>query len=128
MRLAPRGIFMDDAARPILFVSLPEAGLINPLLVLAGELSRRGARDVWFATDEPRRLDGEAMSAVSWDDEVYRQVTQTSRFRAYRATVRQTYRPALAFAKYQQLEAVVDKVHPALMIIDCETRYAIDLA
>ncbi len=133
---------MDDAARPILFVSLPEAGLINPLLVLAGELSRRGARDVWFATDEPRRLDVEAtsavfaslggvipeLSAVSWDDEVYRQVTQTSRFRAYRATVRQTYRPALAFAKYQQLEAVVDKVHPALMIIDCETRYAIDLA
>jgi polyene glycosyltransferase len=133
---------MDDAARPILLVSLPEAGLINPLLVLAGELSRRGAKDLWFATDEPRRRDVEAtsaafaslgevipeMSAVSWDDAAYRAVTQASRFRAHRAQIKQSYRPALAFAKYRQLEAVADKVHPAVMIIDCETRYAINLA
>jgi hypothetical protein len=26
--------------------------------------------------------------------------------------------------KYRQLEAVVDKVHPAVMVIDCETRFA----
>jgi len=142
MRLALKGTFMDDAARPILFVSLPEPGLLNPLLVLAGELSRRGVRDLWFATDEHRRGEVEAtwaafaslgevipeMSAVSWDDEVYREVTQASRFRAHRAQIKQTYRPALVFAKYQQLEAVVDKVHPAVMIIDCEARFAINLA
>src|SRR5260370_32397139 len=133
---------MAEAARPILFVSLPEAGCINPLLVLAGELSRRGVKDLWFATDEPRRPEVEAtlaafaslgevipeMSAVSWDDELYREVTQASRFRAHRAVVRQTYRPALTFAKYRQLEAVVDKVHPAVMIMDCRTRFAISLA
>jgi polyene glycosyltransferase len=133
---------MDDAARPILFVSLPEAGPLNPLLVLAGELARRGARDLWFATDEPRRREVEAtsatfaslgevvpeMSAVSWDDEVYREVTQASRFRAHRAVIRQSYKPALALAKYRQLEAVVDKVNPAVMVIDCETRFAITLA
>ncbi len=55
---------MDDAARPVLFVSLPEAGLLNPLLVLAGEFSRRGARDLWFATDEHRRCEVEATWAA----------------------------------------------------------------
>jgi polyene glycosyltransferase len=133
---------MDNAARPILFVSLPEAGLINPLLVMAGELTRRGVGDVWFATDEPRRREIEAMSvafaslgevipevsAVTWDDEVYRDVTQPSRFLAHRAQIKQSYQPALTFAKYRQLEAVVDKVRPAVMVIDCETRYAINLA
>ncbi len=133
---------MDSAARPILFVSMPDVGLSNPLFVLAGELARRGVEDVWFATDEPRRCEVEAMSvafaslgevipevsAVTWDDEVYRDVTQRSRFRAHRAQIRQSYRPALTFTKYRQLEAVVDKVRPAVMVIDCETRYAINLA
>jgi polyene glycosyltransferase len=136
------GIVMDNAARPILFVSMPEAGLINPLLVLAGELTRRGVEDVWFATDEPRRGEIEAMSvafaslgdvipelsAVTYDDEAYREVTQPSRFRSHRAQIKHGYRPALIFTKYRQLEAVVDKVRPAVMVIDCETRYALDLA
>src|ERR1700761_743143 len=100
---------MSTPQRPILFVSLPESGLLNPLLVLAGELSRRGVPDLWFATDEPRRADVERqvtgspvefaslgevfseLSAVTWSDEVYREVTQTSRFRAHRAVVRQSY-------------------------------------
>jgi polyene glycosyltransferase len=141
-RIALKGTFMDDAARPILFVSLPEAGPLNPLLVLASELARRGAGDLWFATDEPRRREVEAtsatfaslgevvpeLSAVTWGDEVYREVTQASRFRAHRAVVRQSYKPAVALAKYRQLEAVVDKVNPALMVIDCETRFATTLA
>lgn len=133
---------MHEEERPILLVSLPEAGLINPLLTLAGELSRRGVRDLWFATDEPRRADVEAtsasfvslgevipeLSAVSWDDKTYRAVTKGSRFRTHRAVIKHSFRPALAFAKYRQLEAVVEKLNPAVMIIDCETRYAISLA
>ncbi len=134
---------MDNAARPILFVSSPEAGLMNVLLVLAGELARRGVNDVWFATDEPRRDQIEALgvsfaslgevipelSAVTWDDKVYRAVyAETSRFRSHRAMLKKGYVPALTAAKYRQLEAVVDKVRPAVMVIDCEARYAVNLA
>ena len=116
---------MDSAARPILFVGLPESGLLNPLLVLAGELARRGVPDLWFATDEHRRDDVAALaadsavsfaslgevvselSAVTWDDAVYREVTQSSRFKAHRAVVRQSYRPALQARKYRALEKVL---------------------
>jgi polyene glycosyltransferase len=137
---------MDDAARPILVVSLPESGLMNPLLVLTAELSRRGVPDLWFATDEHRRDEvaalavnspvefaslGEVMpelSAVNWDDKVYREITQASRFRAHRAAIRQSYRPALQARKFRALEAVVDKIRPALMVIDCKCAYGINLA
>ncbi|MCD9194696.1 glycosyltransferase [Streptomyces albireticuli] len=137
---------MDSARRPILFVSLPESGLLNPLLVLAGELSRQGVEDLWFATDEPRRDEikriaegspvefaslGEViseLSAVTWDDEVYREVTQSSRFKAHRAVVRHSYRPDAHTAKLRRLEAVVDEVRPALMVIDCMSSFAIELA
>ncbi|MYQ69674.1 glycosyltransferase [Streptomyces sp. SID4934] len=137
---------MDSAARPILFVSLPESGLLNPLLVLAGELARRGVPDLWFATDEHRREEVEALSdvskvsfaslgevvpelsAVTWDDEVYREVTQSSRFKAHRAVVRQSYRPALQARKYRELEQVVDEVQPALMVVDCVAGFGVDLA
>jgi polyene glycosyltransferase len=136
------GTMMNNATRPVLFVSLPGAGTFHPLFVLAEELARRGGANLWFATDEPRRSEIEAtpmrfaslgevvpeLSAVSWDDQVYREVTQRSRFGAHRAVIRHTYRPDLSLVKYRQLEAIVDKVRPALMVIDCETRYAISLA
>ncbi|MFF4948338.1 glycosyltransferase [Streptomyces chattanoogensis] len=137
---------MESARRPILFVSLPESGLLNPLLVLAGELSRQGVADLWFATDEPRRNDvkriaegspvefaslGEVdseMSAVTWSDEIYREVTQPSRFKAHRAVVRHTYRPGLQAEKFRRLQAVIDEVRPALMVIDCISSFAVDAA
>ncbi|MFD3730470.1 glycosyltransferase [Streptomyces sp. NPDC058632] len=137
---------MDSAARPILFVGLPESGLLNPLLVLAGELARRGVPDLWFATDEHRREDVAALaadsavsfaslggvvselSAVTWDDTVYREVTQSSRFKAHRAVVRQSYRPALQARKYRALEKVVERVRPSLMVVDCVSGFGVDLA
>ncbi|MFD5474282.1 glycosyltransferase [Streptomyces sp. NPDC127105] len=137
---------MESARRPILFVSLPECGLLNPLLVLAGELSRQGVEDLWFATDEPRREDvcgtvrrtpvrfaslGEVipeLSAVTWPDDVYRQVTQPSRFRAHRAVIRQSYRPVLQAEKFRRLQEIVDEVRPTLMVVDCMSGFAVDLA
>ncbi|WP_320774080.1 glycosyltransferase [Streptomyces sp. CRN 30] len=137
---------MDSAARPILFVSLPESGLLNPLLVLAGELARRGVPDLWFATDEHRRAEVEALSdaspvsfaslgeviselsAVTWGDDVYREVTQSSRFKAHRAVIRQSYKPALQARKYRALERIVDEVRPALLVVDCVAGFAVDLA
>ncbi|MDT5040512.1 MAG: polyene glycosyltransferase [Actinoplanes sp.] len=137
---------VDPSERPILFAGLPESGLLNPLLVLAGELARRGVPDLWFATDEHRRKDvvrlaatsvvgfeslGEVaseLSAVTWDDKVYRQVTQKSRFKAFRATMRQSHKPFVQMAKRAALNAVVERVRPALMVIDCMCFYAIDVA
>ncbi|WP_327130115.1 glycosyltransferase [Streptomyces sp. NBC_01343] len=137
---------MSATQRPVLFVSLPESGLVNPLLVLAAELSRRGVPDLWFATDEPRRADvarlpdgsgvefaslGEVfseLSAVSWPDEVYREVTQSSRFKAHRAVIRQSYRPALQAVKFRRLVSLVEKINPALMVIDCVASFGIDVA
>ncbi|MGP4001124.1 glycosyltransferase [Streptomyces sp. 8N706] len=137
---------MDSARRPILFVSLPESGLANPLLVLAEELSRQNVPDLWFATDEPRCEDVKKiavgstvefaslgrvvteLSAVTWDDAVYREITQTSRFKAHRAVIRQSYKPGRHEEKFQKLAAVVDEVRPALMVIDCISAFAIELA
>ncbi|GGQ84360.1 glycosyltransferase [Couchioplanes azureus] len=130
------------AARPVLFVSLPESGLLNPMLVLAAELARRGVPDLWFATDEPRRADVEdisvqfaslgavvpELSAVTWDDKVYAEVTQQSRFKAHRAVIRHTYRPDLQAAKFRALAKVVDKVRPSLMVIESLCGFAVDLA
>ncbi|GAA1643157.1 glycosyltransferase [Actinoplanes couchii] len=133
-------------ARPVLFVSLPESGLLNPMLVLASELAGRGVPDLWFATDEPRREEVESiagdtsvqfaslgevvpeLSAVTWDDDIYRQVTQKSRFKAHRAVIRHTYRPDLQAAKFRALAEVVDKIQPSLMVIESLCGFAIDLA
>ncbi|GHA43239.1 hypothetical protein GCM10010329_77580 [Streptomyces spiroverticillatus] len=136
----------NTAQRPVLFVSLPESGLVNPLLVLAAELARRGVPDLRFATDEPRRADVERLtagsgvefaslgevfselSAVSWPDEVYREVTQASRFKAHRAVVRQSYRPDLQAEKFKRLNSLVEKAKPALMVIDCVASFGVDVA
>ncbi|GID97699.1 glycosyltransferase [Amorphoplanes digitatis] len=130
----------------MLFVSLPESGLLNPMLVLASELARRGVPDLWFATDEPRRDDVERiagaapvrfaslgpvtpeLSAVTWDDDVYREVTQRSRFKAHRAVIRHTYRPDLQAVKFRALAEVVDKAQPSLMVIESLCGFAVDLA
>ncbi|WP_229715976.1 glycosyltransferase [Mangrovihabitans endophyticus] len=154
------------SARPVMFVSLPESGLLNPMLVLASEMARRGVPDLWFATDEPRRADVERisaahagrgsedagdssddsgktgtgvqfaslgevipeMSAVTWDDDVYREVTQRSRFKAHRAVIRHTYRPGLQTGKFHALADAVDKVKPALLVIESLCGFAVDLA
>ncbi|WP_033289318.1 glycosyltransferase [Amycolatopsis jejuensis] len=141
---------MEPTRRPILFVSSPEAGLLNPLLTLAGELSGRGVEDLWFATDEPRRGEVEGitartaagtpvefaslgevvpeMSAVTWDDETYRAVTQSSRFKAHRAVLRHTVDPQLRVGKYRALESAADKIRPALMVIESMSLFAVELA
>jgi polyene glycosyltransferase len=129
-----------------MFVSLPESGLLNPMLVLAGELSRRGVPDLRFATDEHRRRDVEhaatgsplefvslgeqvpELAATTWDDRTYRAVTQRSRFKAHRAMIRHSYDPTLQVAKHRRLEAALDDLRPALLVIDIMCQFAVDLA
>ncbi|TDC90982.1 glycosyltransferase [Saccharopolyspora aridisoli] len=137
---------MSSTPRPILFVSLPEAGLLNPMLVLVEELSRRGVTDLWFVADEKARAGVEAaqvgspiqfsslgdvtpeMSSVTWDDETYRRVTQRSRFKAHRAVIEQTHRPEQRVPKYRALEEAVEEAQPALMVIDCMCQFGHELA
>ncbi|MEU6132353.1 glycosyltransferase [Saccharopolyspora sp. NPDC047091] len=137
---------MESTRRPILFVSYPESGLLNPLLVLAQELSRRGVADLHFATDDNRRDEVAAlqvdspvnfvplgpvvpeMSAVTWDDEVYREVTQRSRFKAHRAVIRHTFSPEARIDKYRALEAAVEEIRPALLVVESMCSYGYELA
>lgn len=137
---------MASNRRPILFVSYPESGLLNPLLVLAGELARRGVPDLYFATDENRRAEVEAlsanspvsfvslgdvnpeMSAVAWDDDVYRAVTHKSKSKANQAVIRQTYRPSSRMEKYGRLETAVSWIEPALMVVDSISQFGCELA
>lgn len=137
---------MTTSRRPVLFVTLPESGLLNSMLVLAEELSRQGVEDLWFATDEHRRSEVESagvgtpvrfvslgdvvpeMSSVTWDDETYRRVTQRSRFKARRAVIEQTFAPELRVAKYRRLEEAVEKIQPALMVVECLCQYGCELA
>ncbi|MFR9727674.1 glycosyltransferase [Saccharopolyspora sp. MS10] len=137
---------MDSTRRPILFVSYPESGLLNPLLVLAAELSRRGVADLHFATDDNRRAEVAAlqvdtpvefvplgpvvpeMSAVTWDDETYAEVTQRSRFKAHRAVIRHTFSPEARIEKYRALEAAVEEIRPALMVVESMCSYGYELA
>ncbi|QUH01931.1 glycosyltransferase family 1 protein [Saccharopolyspora erythraea] len=137
---------MESTRRPVLFVSHPESGLLNPLLVLAEEMSRRGVEDLHFATDDNRRDEIEAlrddtpvrfvplgpvvpeMSAVTWDDETYREVTQRSRFKAHRAVIRHTFSPVARIAKYRALEKAVEEIRPALMVVESMCSYGYELA
>ncbi|MGA6161496.1 glycosyltransferase [Amycolatopsis magusensis] len=137
---------MSSSQRPILFVSMIGSGLINTMLVLADELSRRGVEDLWFATDEARRADVEAIDSgtpveffslgehhpdvlsENWDDETYRKVTQKSRFKARRAIIAKNIDPRQRVPKYRKLEEAVEKIQPALMVIDCMCQYGIELA
>jgi polyene glycosyltransferase len=116
------------------------------MLALAAELSRRGTGELWFATDDVRREEVESLpgpggvrfaslgevipelSAVSWPDDVYREVTQRSRFKAHRAVIEHTYHPRLQAAKFRALADVVDRVAPELMVIESLCSFAVDVA
>jgi polyene glycosyltransferase len=129
-----------------MLVSLPESGLLNPMTVLASELSRRGVDDILFATDEPRRAEIEAlssvskvefvslggvvteMSAVSWDDETFDSVMRQPPGKAFRTLLRYTFSPSNYAEKYRSFEAVVAEHRPALLVIDVMCDFAIDVA
>jgi len=137
---------MDANRRPILFVSLGESGHLNPLLVLAGELARRGVPDLWFATDESRRPAVEQHSSVSPihfvrfgspDDGVssgtrsqgwYETFASPARFTSHRGAIELVYDPVRQASTVRALGEFIDENRPALMVIDKATLFAIALA
>ncbi|WP_439378730.1 glycosyltransferase [Amycolatopsis lexingtonensis] len=140
---------MSRERRPILFVSSPDSGLVNSLLVLAAELSRRGVPDVYFATFDNRRAEVEAigadgtgsrvefrslgapipeLSSGEWDDETYHAVTQKSRWKAHKALMRHTFDTRFRDQAYRALTEIVREVEPAAMVIDSLLHAGFELA
>jgi polyene glycosyltransferase len=134
----------NETREPILFVSASGYGVLNAMLTVAGELARHGTPNVWFATDENRRADVEALNEGSgvqfaslgepvafatlaeWPENEYLQATQRSRWKAHRAVVR--FELQRGIEKFADIAAVVDRVRPAVMVIDASNLLAIAIA
>ncbi|MFF4607341.1 glycosyltransferase [Streptomyces sp. NPDC001339] len=143
---------MEQRHGPILFVSIADAGLINPLLEVAGELSRRGVPDLWFASTEDRRADVEAIKGRTpvgfvslgdrlekppavWDAATYARATQpprrgspTSRAANVVHYLREVADSDILETMYRRTLAEVDKLQPALMVVDSSSVYPADAA
>jgi polyene glycosyltransferase len=137
---------MTQTARPILFVCSSGSGVLNPMLVLAGEFARRGVENLWFAGDEHCRDQVEALADRStvgfaslgaaipelvpteWDADTYQAITQRSTWKALRATALHTLEPSLRPDKYVRLEEVVRRVEPGLIVVDKVSPFAARLA
>lgn len=132
---------------PILFVSSGGAGMLNVMLTVAGALARRGGHEVWFATEEDHRADVDALDGVrfaslgaadpsatlaGWPEREYRRAVQRSRWRAHRAVVRYEFsrilEPTGAADPYPAIVAAIDKVQPALMVVDASNTLAVAAA
>ncbi|GLZ53126.1 glycosyltransferase [Actinomycetospora sp. NBRC 106378] len=131
---------------PILFCATHSTGEATTSIVLAGELARRGVPDLWFAGDENLRapvaeLDGAspvrfaslgevnpAVALTMVDDRTYARIHQRSRVRGLRARARQLFDVEHLFGRYRALEEVVDRVQPALLVVNRFATHAIQLA
>ncbi|OJF15242.1 glycosyltransferase [Couchioplanes caeruleus] len=122
--------------RPILFCCTHSTGQATSSLVLAGEFAARGVKNLWFASDDNHRAAVAGLSGASevgfvstgpvnprvaptmWDDETYRSITQRSRWKGNRARLRQLMDPVHHADRFRQLDAAVQRIQPALMVIN----------
>ncbi|MFI5957694.1 glycosyltransferase [Cryptosporangium sp. NPDC051539] len=138
---------MEDGNRTsILFVSSGGAGMLNVMLTVAGAVAERTACEVWFATEEDHRGEVDALAGVrfaslgpsdpgltlaGWPEREYRRAIQRSRWRAHRAVVRYELTRVLradGADPYPAITAAIDKVQPALMVIDASNTMAVAAA
>ncbi|ALE77192.1 hypothetical protein WY02_00305 [Pseudonocardia sp. AL041005-10] len=133
-------------ARPVLFCCTHSTGEAATSLALAGELARRGVPDLVFAADENLRgpveelADRSAVEFVSLgpvnpalaltmiDDATYARIHQRSRVRGLRARARQLFDVDHLVQRYQALDEVVERVRPALMVINRFATHALQVA
>jgi polyene glycosyltransferase len=127
---------------PILFASGANSGLINPLLAVVGELSRRGVEGLHFAADEPARRPVEAAATGSpiafhphaeqvapLGDATYRAMTRgPGTTDGVVALVRQFRSPAVTEALFRRTLELIDRHRPRLMVIDVLSVGALDAA
>jgi polyene glycosyltransferase len=129
---------------PIVFAGAPYSGM-TPMIVTAAEVARRGA-DVYFVGTESYRPEFDERTAgtgarylslgagdspadpATWDDETFRSFTQPSRWRSAKAFVKHNLDIDIQIDWYKRLEAEVERLRPALLVVDCLSQYAIDLA
>jgi polyene glycosyltransferase len=145
MNAGPNEVAASRHDGRILFVSLPAAGLLNPLLAVATELNRHETADLWFAcTDEGRgaieRVGGERpLAFVSlgtfhdqwpdiWSDEQLCSMSQRGRLRALATFLDLNIDYEYDERQYERMLAVIDEVRPELMVLDLNTKWAIDAA
>jgi polyene glycosyltransferase len=128
--------------KPVLFASAAHPGQANPLLAIAGELSRRDVPDLWFASEEVARKQVAEVSTGSQvsfltsgetrlyaDDSRYAAMTRGPRTTdGLVALVRLIRHPDVVAEQYPWMLAQVDAVRPRLMVIDALHFPALDAA
>ena len=126
----------------ILFCCTQSIGLLNTSLALAGELTRRGYREVWFATDDNRAEEvartgakfvpmgpvESSMAPERWDEDTYRVVTSGSRIAAHRARLRVAINGEHERTRIANLKKLVDEIKPSLMVLNNLAFYGLQVA
>lgn len=136
----------DAVAAPrVLLACLPATGLINPLLAVAAELSRRDVADLWFATTDEARAGVEGVGGprpaafVSlgrfhedwpdiWDEADLGRMSRGDRLRALRHFLDLTIDHEFDRRQYRRMLEVIDEVRPDLMVVDANSAWALDAA
>jgi polyene glycosyltransferase len=127
---------------PILFASGANPGLINPLVAIVGELSRRGVDGIHFASEEAARRQietaatGSPITFLAHDEQVapvgadtYAAMTLgPGTTEGVTALVRQFRKPAVTEALFRRTCAQIDRIKPGLMVIDILSVGALDAA
>ncbi|MGD0063776.1 MAG: glycosyltransferase [Streptosporangiaceae bacterium] len=136
----------ENGGRRILFVTASSWGHINPLISMAGELTARGAGDIWFASTDDRQGEIEAISPgqsvrfaslgpakpelepANWPEETVRAMTTSSPLRNFAAVVDINIDHSYSRQQYLRTLEIIDDVRPALAVIDLSASWAIDAA
>ncbi|WP_433428224.1 glycosyltransferase [Nonomuraea sp. CA-141351] len=133
---------MTSDRGPILFASAAHSGLLNPILSIAGELSRRNVPDLHFASEEDARrlVDGAGPGSpisfhsygekmVTVDGAMYGAMTRGPRTTAGTVALARVVRDrAVLRTFFQRTLEQIDRVRPRLMVIDNLNVGAIDAA
>jgi polyene glycosyltransferase len=131
---------MDSALKePVLFVSIASAGILNPLLAVAAELSRQGTEGLWFAcTDDGRQKieqaatkspinfvslgpESKRSSPSSWGPEILAKLTSKSKLKNNFYFVKHGVDADALTAEYEKLVTEVAAIKPVLLIVCAES-------
>jgi polyene glycosyltransferase len=132
------------AGQRILFASEAGWGHVTPLITIAGELTARGVKDIWFASIDGHKAAIEAISGgesvrfvslgagvpeldpENWSDETVRAITAGSPLRNYLAVQDLCYDHDLRHQEYLRALEIIDEVRPVLAVVDLSAFWAID--
>ncbi|GAA4195549.1 hypothetical protein GCM10023074_19870 [Microbispora amethystogenes] len=128
--------------RPILFAAAAHSGLLNPLVSIAGELSRRNTPDLHFASEEDARRPVDAAGAgspisfhscgekmIKVDGAMYAAMTRGPRTTAGTVALARLVRDrAVLRTFFRHTLEQIDRIRPRLMVIDNLNVGAIDAA